>query len=282
VAAEYPEFRVNPYMFTGRRFDYETGLYYYRARYYNPYIGRFLQTDPVGYGAGINWYAYCRNNPLTYVDPSGLMTTIEVSLISLMMQLFDIFDNNDLYFIYDGCDIWVTSDYDDLYDFGPDPLIASKDSGDLDLANVDDVYLPGVSGKDKRNFLKWLDKYKNRHGYPPDHHFPPEEQKELYDEWEGLGKPAGANKPIGKKPRRRLRELGDNVFKTAVTAWINLLADTLEQLPSDDALYTGSKVSLGVSGVASLGAGGILLGPTILPWLAGAGAGGALQPALQH
>ena len=32
-------------MFTGRQFDIETGLYYYRARYYNPYIGRFLQTD---------------------------------------------------------------------------------------------------------------------------------------------------------------------------------------------------------------------------------------------
>lgn len=32
----------NPYMFTGRRFDDETGIYYYRARYYNPYIGRFL------------------------------------------------------------------------------------------------------------------------------------------------------------------------------------------------------------------------------------------------
>jgi len=49
VAASDPNFIANPYMFTGRRFDIETGLYYYRARYYNPYIGRFLQTDPVGY-----------------------------------------------------------------------------------------------------------------------------------------------------------------------------------------------------------------------------------------
>lgn len=38
----------NPYMFTARRYDSETSLYYYRARYYNPYIGRFLQTDPIG------------------------------------------------------------------------------------------------------------------------------------------------------------------------------------------------------------------------------------------
>jgi len=47
----------------GRRFDTDTGLYYYRARYYNPYIGRFLQTDPIGYGGGVNLYRYCRNNP---------------------------------------------------------------------------------------------------------------------------------------------------------------------------------------------------------------------------
>ncbi len=70
VAASDPN-HPNPYLFTGRRFDTETGLYYYRARYYNPYIGRFLQTDPVGYNDGINWYLYCRNNPLARVDPSG-------------------------------------------------------------------------------------------------------------------------------------------------------------------------------------------------------------------
>ncbi|MBN2183612.1 MAG: hypothetical protein JW715_17015, partial [Sedimentisphaerales bacterium] len=62
----------NPYMFTGRRYDLETGLYYYRARYYNPNTGRFLQTDPVGYSDGINWYNYCGSNPLNFVDPSGM------------------------------------------------------------------------------------------------------------------------------------------------------------------------------------------------------------------
>jgi len=74
VAASDPNFLANPYMFTGRRFDIETGLYYYRARYYNPHIGRFMQTDPVGYVDGINCYAYCGNNPLGYTDPSGLFS----------------------------------------------------------------------------------------------------------------------------------------------------------------------------------------------------------------
>jgi RHS repeat-associated protein len=64
----------NRFMFTGREFDKETGLYYYRARYYNPQIGRFLQTDPVGYGAGMNLYRYCGNSPVGHVDPSGLIT----------------------------------------------------------------------------------------------------------------------------------------------------------------------------------------------------------------
>jgi RHS repeat-associated protein len=61
----------NRIMFTGREYDKETGLYYYRARYYNPQIGRFLQTDPIGYGEGMNWYRYCGNNPSNYFDPSG-------------------------------------------------------------------------------------------------------------------------------------------------------------------------------------------------------------------
>ncbi|MBU1260277.1 MAG: RHS repeat-associated core domain-containing protein, partial [Planctomycetes bacterium] len=62
----------NRFMFTGREYDAETGNYYYRARFYKPSIGRFLQTDPIGYAAGLNLYAYCGGNPINFFDPYGL------------------------------------------------------------------------------------------------------------------------------------------------------------------------------------------------------------------
>ena len=59
------------FRFTGRRYDSETGLYYYRARYYSPTLGRFLQTDPIGYQDDINAYTYVGNDPLDKTDFGG-------------------------------------------------------------------------------------------------------------------------------------------------------------------------------------------------------------------
>jgi len=61
----------NPYRYTGREQDPETGLYYYRARYYDPSIGRFLSEDPIRFWGGIDFYKYVDNNPPNATDPSG-------------------------------------------------------------------------------------------------------------------------------------------------------------------------------------------------------------------
>jgi RHS repeat-associated protein len=60
------------YTYTGREFDSDTGLYYYRARWYDAKVGRFISEDPIGFGGGVNQFAYVRGNPTNRTDPSGL------------------------------------------------------------------------------------------------------------------------------------------------------------------------------------------------------------------
>lgn len=56
--------------FTGKDMDFDTGLYYYNARWYDPGLGRFITEDPIK--DGLNWYVYVASNPLRFVDPTGL------------------------------------------------------------------------------------------------------------------------------------------------------------------------------------------------------------------
>jgi RHS repeat-associated protein len=63
----------NEYVFQGRRFDEESGLYYFRNRYYSAELGRFVSRDPIRYRAGdFNLYRFVRNMSMDWVDPSGL------------------------------------------------------------------------------------------------------------------------------------------------------------------------------------------------------------------
>jgi RHS repeat-associated protein len=63
----------NPYLFTARQYDPESGNYDYRARLYSPWVGRFLQMDPSGYVDGMNAYEYVTSSPGNWIDPLGLV-----------------------------------------------------------------------------------------------------------------------------------------------------------------------------------------------------------------
>jgi len=62
----------NRFLFQGREYDYDTALYYFRARWYEPETGRWLSPDPIGISGGLNLYVFCGNDPVNYIDPSGL------------------------------------------------------------------------------------------------------------------------------------------------------------------------------------------------------------------
>jgi RHS repeat-associated protein len=64
---------VGRFQYTGQKWIAELELYDYKARLYHARLGRFLQTDPIGYGGGMNPYAYVRGDPVNFRDPSGLL-----------------------------------------------------------------------------------------------------------------------------------------------------------------------------------------------------------------
>ena len=68
---------ANPFQFTGREND-GNGLYYMRARYYAPAIGRFISRDPSGFAGGFNLYEYAGDSPTNFTDPTGLQADVPV------------------------------------------------------------------------------------------------------------------------------------------------------------------------------------------------------------
>jgi RHS repeat-associated protein len=99
-----------PFGFTGREHDTGSGLVYARARYLQPEAGRWTSTDPLGFVAGPNFYRYVRNDPVSLMDPEGLMgmparplpvpTTPYPPAANQPMRAAPVFDTMTAYAVY--------------------------------------------------------------------------------------------------------------------------------------------------------------------------------------
>ena len=75
----------NRFLFTGREWDATPELYHYRARYYEPWIGRFYARDPLGQWPDVNLYRYVHNNPVNYVDPFGAIAGVDDATVLIIL-----------------------------------------------------------------------------------------------------------------------------------------------------------------------------------------------------
>lgn len=69
-------YEENPIRFSTKYYDAEARLYYYGYRYYSPDMGRWISRDPIEEQGGLNLYAFCGNDPVNFVDPSGLFVVM--------------------------------------------------------------------------------------------------------------------------------------------------------------------------------------------------------------
>lgn len=132
------------YAFTGREFDEETGLHYYRARYYNGELGQFISQDPIGFESeDVNLSRYVNNNPLTTRDPSGLYgrTIFQQRIINYRTQGVDHVTTNILNVVRASSNnpfsTWINSDNTTAY-------IAYSRSGYNSAPTVNRRNIPGI------------------------------------------------------------------------------------------------------------------------------------------
>ena len=111
---------TSPFQYTGREYDAETGLLYYRNRYFDTNAGRFISEDPIGFVGGLNYYVYTFNNATSLIDPYGLTPgpggcngSCPNGLSSCMQDCSQAYFSCQLRQGWPGLECWL---------FGPSPL----------------------------------------------------------------------------------------------------------------------------------------------------------------
>lgn len=108
-------------IYTGKEIDPDTGLYYFNARWYDPDMGRFITEDPIK--DGTNWHIYCSNNPINYIDPTGLCEGLPSYLCTC--------NSPDA----------VTTGDDTSDEILTDDLVGEDDAGDGTTISLEDIIL---------------------------------------------------------------------------------------------------------------------------------------------
>ena len=139
----------NPFRYCGEYYDEELDSVYLRNRYYNPSTGRFLTEDPIK--DGLNWYCYCSNNPIAFIDPQGLVITCDKSNYEQIKSLLGQIAGNSLEFAYneEKGEIEITKTYDTKHHVGQ-TLVSNL----INLPNVVNVNV-GVADENENTNSKW-------------------------------------------------------------------------------------------------------------------------------
>ncbi|KAL7898927.1 hypothetical protein HDV63DRAFT_411354 [Trichoderma sp. SZMC 28014] len=131
------------YRFAAYERDKETGFYYCNARYYAPWLGRWISTDPIGTKDGLNLFCYCGNDPVNYTDPTGTVgfgilgqAVLRGMTIAAQPTLRNVIRNNAISQMKPGLQVWQKPEfYKDLYKPDPSslntPITAQKMQDDL-------------------------------------------------------------------------------------------------------------------------------------------------------
>ncbi len=178
----------NPVMFTGREYDAETGLYYYRARYYHPAIGRFISPDPVTVFLQFD-AIHRREESSDGVIPSIYLQarTIEEFLVWDPVRKFL---QNDPAGRFLWIDPWGFNTEFNLYRYcGNNPVSFIDPSGLRRRIKQDDFWF--VPPGDKKPFKKYLHKYKQKYGCgrKGKDNYPYDDLRDIYTDWLSKGRP---------------------------------------------------------------------------------------------